>query len=146
MTQPIDIKLRQRADRIWDINIDTDGDLEKDDGFGTTIALSFIGRRRATAGEVIVPERRSGWIGNVLSDTPGFEMGSKSWLRNQSRMLPNSPAQIKNDYQSALQWMLDDGLAKSIIITATQNGDSIPVEVNIDGESFFFDGWNNTKV
>ena len=145
--QLIDIKLRQRAeDGIWDINIDSDGDLEKDDGFGTTIAMSIIGRRRATAGEVITPQNRGGWLGNLLSDVPGFEMGSKTWLRNQSRMPPNTPAQIKNDIQEGLQWMIDDGLAENIIVTASQNGDSIQVEINVDGESFFFDAWNNTRI
>lgn len=146
MPQPIDVKLTQGADGIWDISLDEDGDLEKDYGFGTTIALSIFGRRRATAAEVPTPENRGGWIGNILSDVAGFEAGSKGWLLKQSRMTANTHTSMKNYHQEALEWMKEDGLAKNINITAQQNLDTINEEINIDGEPFYFDVWNNTRL
>jgi phage gp46-like protein len=146
MPQAIDIKLTQGADGVWDIGLDENGDLEKDYSFGTTIALSIIGRRRATAAEVATPENRGGWIGNILADVAGFEAGSKGWLLRQSRMRSNTHASMKNYHQEALEWMKEDGLAKEIIIVSQQNLSGINEEINIDGESFYFDVWNNTRL
>jgi len=42
--------------------------------------------------------------------------------------------------------MIEDGLAKTIEITSTQNGSRIIEEINIDGTPMFFDVWNNTRV
>lgn len=146
-TQYIDVKLAQDDEGIWDITLDEDGDLTKDDGFGTTIALSIFGHRRATEGEVPTPEYRGGWIGNLLSDVPGFEAGSKSWLRQQARLTPETVTVIKNDHQEALNWLIEDGLAASVIVKSQQSGpDSIFEEIEIDGDKFYFDAWNNTRI
>lgn len=145
-TQPIDVKLIQGDDGIWDIDLDADGQLVLDFGFETTIGLSIMGERRASEGEVVTPEHRRGWIGNLLADTPGFEQGSKSWLFKQSRLTSETVTAIRNTDQEALDWMVEDGLAKSIIVSSSQNGSSINEEINIDGTVVFFDVWNNTKV
>lgn len=146
MTQPIDVKLTQGDDGIWDIGLDENGDFEKDYGFGTTIALSIIGERRADAGEVLTPQYRRGWIGSLLSDVAGFEPGSKGWLLKQSRLTPDKPREMSNLHEEGLAWMFEDGLAKEITVTARQNGSTILEEINIDGEPFYFDVWNNTRV
>ena len=144
MAQPIDVKLTQDDDGIFDINIGDNGDFELDEGFGTTIALTIFGEQRASEGEVPTPENRGGWIGNILADDPGFQAGSKGWLLKQSRLKPSTPSALRNYHQEALRWMIDDGLAKKITITSTQTQDSINQEINVDGEPFFFDVWNNT--
>ena len=121
-TQDIDVKLTQGADGLWDINLDANGQLVVDDSFETTIALTIFGERRATEGEVATPANRRGWIGSVLSDIPGFEPGSKGWLFYQSRLTSETVTGIKNAHQEALEWMIEDGLAKSILVTSRQNG------------------------
>ena len=147
MTQAIDVKLTQGEDGVYDIGLDANGELELDYGFGTTIGLSISGERRATAAEVPTPENRRGWIGNILSDIPGFEAGSKLWLLKQARLTPATVTAAKNYTQDALQWMIDDGFAKTITVTAEQQGVSkIVAAIDIDGEVFYYDVWNNTVI
>ena len=145
--QDIDVKLIQDSKTgIWDIDLDENGDLVRDISFGTTIVLSVIGEKRATETEVPTPEFRRGWIGNLLSDVSGFEQGSKGWLFKQSRINSETATGISNFHQEALDWMIEDNLAKTVEVTATQNGSKINEEISIDGEPFFFDVWNNTRV
>jgi phage gp46-like protein len=143
--QPVDVKLIRGSDGIYDIDIDDNGDFVLDYGFGTTIALTIFGEQRATEGEVPTPENRRGWMGNTLSDIPGFEQGSRLWLLNQSRMKENTPASAKNYLTEALQWMIDDRLAKTIDINVVRSGPKLNAEIITDGESFYFDIWQNTN-
>jgi phage gp46-like protein len=144
MTQPIDVKLIQDDEGIWDISLDENGQLVLDEGFETTVRLSLVGERRATSGEVSTPEHRGGWIGNLLADVAGFEQGSKNWILRQSRLTDETTATAKNYSRDALNWMTEDGLANTIEVTAIQNGSRIIAEINIDGSPSFFDVWNNT--
>ena len=147
MTQAIDVKLTQGEDGIYDIDLDENGEFVLDYGFETTIGLSIFEERRATAAEVPTPENRRGWIGNILSDIPGFEAGSKLWLLKQARLTPATVTAAKNYIQEALQWMIDDGFAKTITVAAEQQGTSkIVATIDIDGEAFYYDVWNNTVI
>jgi len=145
--QYIDIKLTQGNDGIWDISLDEDGDLEKDEGFSTTIGLTLSGRRRADEGEVFIPQKREGWIGNLLPAVPGYERGSKLWLYQQARLTPSLPAQLRNETRESLEWMVEDDLARNITVTGRQSDSSkVLVEISIDGEPLYFDLWNNTTL
>jgi len=147
MTQYVDVKLTQGDDGVWDISLDADGDLDKDKGFGTTIGLTLSGQKRADQGEVVIPQNRGGWIGNLLPAVPGYERGSKLWLFQQARLTPNLPAQLRNEAREALQWLIEDSLAREIIVSAAQTDSTkVLTEINIDGEPLFFDLWNNTVV
>lgn len=146
MAQFIDIKLTQGSDGIFDIDLDDDGQLVLDFSFETTIAMSLFGERRASDGEISDPQFRRGWIGNLLSDVPGFEQGSKSWLFKQARLTSNTTSGIRTADRESLQWMIDDGLANTVEITNRQNGSAINEEIDIDGNVSFFDTWNNTTV
>ena len=147
MSQPIDIKLTQNPDtKIWDISLDANGDLEKDFGFGTTLGLSIFEKRRADDGEVPAPQNKEGWIGNILSEVPGYERGSKLWLLQQSRLSDDIAPRAKNAIEDALDWLIEDGLAKEIEVTVqTPSNSALNTEVNVDGDSFYFDTWNNTR-
>lgn len=147
MLQYIDIKLAQGDDKIWDIGLNSDGDLEKDPGFGTTIGLNLFGRKRATEGEVLVPQNREGWIGNLLPVVPGYERGSKLWLFQQARLTPNLPAQLRNEALESSEWLKEDGYAREIVVSAVQTTSTkVVVEINIDGEPLYFDLWNSTRL
>lgn len=134
------------SDGIFDIDLDDDGQLVLDFSFKTTITMAIIGERRASDGEVSDPQFRRGWIGNLIADTPGFEQGSKSWLFKQARLTSDTTSGIRNADRESLQWMIDDGLARTVEVTNQQNGSRIIEEINIDGTSSFFDVWNNTTV
>jgi len=145
MTQPVDVKLIRDDEGVFDVNLDENGDLQVDDGFGTTVTMSLAGRRRATEGEVPTPEYRSGWIGNLVSAFPGFEAGSKLWLLKQARLDDATKNDAKSYIEESLEWLIEDGLAKDVTVeTAISNG-TLEALITIDGEPFYYDLWNLTN-
>lgn len=145
MTQLIDIKLIEDDEGVFDIDLDENGDLLADNGFGTPLRLSIFGRRRATEGEVPEPQYRGGWIGNLLSDVPGFEAGSKLWLLQQARLTSETLNDAKSHIENGLEWLVEDGLAKSVEVSVGVSNGTITALVTIDGEPFYFDLWNQTE-
>ena len=145
MIQPIDVKLIKRDDGIIDIDLDENGDLVTDTGAGTTIRLTVFGRRRATADEVVVPENRGGWIGNVLSEIPGFEAGSKYWLLRQARLNDETKNAAKSYLEEAFTWFVEDGLAKAVEVETEISGSTLRAKIIIDGEPFYLDLWTLTN-
>jgi phage gp46-like protein len=113
--------------------------------------VSLFGERRANASEVLDSRLRRGWIGN--ESTPGKEIGSKIWLYEQSRMTRTVLNGIANAARESLQWMVEDGHAKSIDeVTATlSNNPGVRLNVTVTRpnskvEHRYYDLWENTKL
>lgn len=139
MADNIDIKLFNVSDSAdllgyFDIDIDTDGDLKKEDGFDTNIIMSLFCERRATVDEVVEPLLRRGWWGNTISDEPGFEIGSKLWLLEQSRLTTGTVALAQQYGQEATNWLVTDSFLKSINVSSvpTYSSGSPKIELRID--------------
>lgn len=96
--------------QIYDLQIDSVGDITTDDFFDTSLLYSLFGHRRAASNEVIEPQLRRGWIGNG----PDFENGSKIWLLEQARLTKSNLNRLEDEAEKALQWLVDDDLAVSI--------------------------------
>lgn len=161
MTNYIDIKLYNMTESVaglpdtvgyYDIDIDTDGDLVKEDGFDTNLIMSLFCERRATRDEVSPPLMRRGWWGNTVN-SDGFELGSKLWLLDQSRL---TTATVNMAQQYALQgasWLKTDGFVKDILVDSTptysSNGPSIRLTITLvrrdnEVDYKYFDVWNRT--
>lgn len=113
---------------LYDFQIGEDGDILTDDFFDTAILYSLFGERRASAEEVVEPQSRRGWIGNAED----FENGSKIWLLSQARVTRDTLNRLADEAKSALQWMVDDGLAVSLgEISATVSGGRVLLNVTI---------------
>lgn len=114
--------------QLYDFSLDESGDIETADFFDTSILYSIFGERRASADEVVDPQRRRGWIGNDAD----FENGSKIWLLYQSRLTRDILNRLEDDIEKALQWLVDDGFAVSIgNISATVSGGRVLLDVTI---------------
>ena len=144
-----DVLMRTDADGIYDIELDEQGDIANGDFFDTSLIYSILGERRALPSEVPTSSRRRGWIGNEFSD---YENGSKIWLYEQSKLTRTILNNIESEAVNALQWMIDDGFAVSIIAAnavVTGNGVSIEISIqrpNSEVEQRFFELWNNTGI
>ncbi len=113
MTDPIDIKLEQQANGLFDISIDENGDLTHEMGFNTSIFLSLLMERRADESEVTIPELRRGWWGNTLNEDEDAtdEWGSKLWLYYQSRNRSDELEACIGFAGNSLNWMIQDSHA-----------------------------------
>lgn len=95
----------------YDISIGADGDIVTADQLDTALLMSLFCERRASASEVAPPEQRRGWIGN---EGTSFEIGSKLWLYEQARLTKTTLNGITTEAASALQWLVDDGIAVKV--------------------------------
>lgn len=144
----IDAVLQEIPGGAYDLKIGFDGDLETEDSFDTAIIVSLFTDARANESEVLEASRRRGWIGNER--TPGFQVGSKLWLLEQSRLTRTVMNQARDESRDALRWMVEDELAVSIgNARAFQESGSLFLEVTIqrtssEVEKRLFELWSAT--
>ena len=146
----IDAVLQELDGGIYDIKIGFDGDIETEDSFDTYILVALFSDKRADASEILDPQRRRGWIGN--EHTPDFELGSKLWLYEQSRLTRAVQNAVSAEAVDALQSLVDEDLAVSVRgaeLEATVDGASLVVEIERSPsrvEKRHFDFWQKTGV
>lgn len=147
----IDAVLQELDGGLFDLKIGFDGDIETDDFFDTAIQVSLFSDKRANESEVLESRKRRGWIGNEVRDD-GFEVGSKLWLFEQSRLTRTVMNQVEDAARESLQWLVDDDFAVAIRTTQlTMTTTSITLEVTIERttsqvEKFFFELWDRTGI
>lgn len=118
----------------WDFGISQIGDFELDNGLQTAILVSLLSNARADASEIPIIEFRDGWYGNLIWNQNGYQQGSKLWLLYQSRLTQEIILRAKNYTEIALNWMLEDGLLKNLVVNVIQN-DSISFTINIKADT-----------
>lgn len=112
------VDLSQGADWALDAML-----LAADDGLLTSVLLSLYTDRQARADDTLPnadlgDTDRRGWCGDALNDDPNDKEGSRLWLNTSAKQLQ---AVLVNDEayaREALQWMLDDGIASKLDISA----------------------------
>ena len=117
----MDSKFLKKTDGSYTISI-TNGDLTEEDGFDTAINISLLTDARATEEQVNQPEFRRGWLPDIVSPVEGRKLGSWLWTVDQSKLIPDTLNKDINFSQLALNWFVEDNIAKSIIVT----GEIIP--------------------
>lgn len=146
----IDAVLQELDGGIYDLKVGFDGDIETADSFDTYILVALLSDKRADASEILDSARRRGWIGN--EQTPGFELGSKLWLFEQSRLTRTVINEIQTEAVNALQSLVDEDLAvaiRGVELDLTDGGATLVVEIERSPsrvEKRFFDLWQNTGV
>lgn len=114
-----------------DIAIGNDGDLLSVSGFETSIDCSILTNRRASQSDVVKPEYRRGWIGDIVSKTDRL-VGSTLWIYEQKRLTQEIVASIEDSARKGLQWLVDTGSALSLSVAAEKVGPySLRLEANI---------------
>lgn len=110
-----EIKL-EMANSAFDIVIE-DGDFANEDGFDTNIWVSLFSDARANESQVIVPENRRGWLGNLVSEVPERQLGGYLWLAEQRRLNQSTLNEITDYIRKSLEWMIVDEICLKIEVT-----------------------------
>lgn len=124
----IDIKM-SKINNLWDMTF-TNGDLTSTTGLDTAVLMSIYTDARASYSEVPEIQRRRGWWGNIVSNYPNYEIGSKIWLLQQSRLDQNTLNLAKTYSYNCLSWMIDDGYITNINVS-TEKTNSEEMLANI---------------
>ena len=92
-------------------------DLAVGNDLSTAIMISLFTDRRANEDDVL-PDGTAprGWWADAMD---GQKIGSRLWLLERARSLPETFALAKDYAQEALQWLVDDGVAAKVDVAAT---------------------------
>lgn len=130
----------------FDIDIEN-GDFANEDGFDTAIWVSLFTDARASLAQVILPQNRRGWLGNVLSDR---QLGGTLWLSEQRRLNQDTVNETIDHIRKALSWLIDDKIAISVDVSAyivAAHGIATDIRItSIDGvtSQHFIELWKAT--
>lgn len=94
--------------------------LAQDDGLETAIVISLFTDRRANDDDVLPSggDDRRGWWGDTFAEVDGDRIGSRLWLLAREKQLPEVLVRAKQYAEEALQWLIDDGIARAVYVTA----------------------------
>lgn len=95
---------------VFDIVIEN-GDFANEDGLDTAIWVSLFTDSRADVSQVLVPENRRGWMGNLVSEIPERQLGGLLWLAEQRRLNQDTLNENIDHVRKSLEWMVIDGIA-----------------------------------
>lgn len=105
-------------------------DLATDDGLRTSEILSLFCNRGALPGDVlpdgsIAQGGEGGWWADEFANVDGDKIGSRLWLLGRAKNTPDTLTRAEAYAKEALEWEIDDGVAKSVSAVASFFG--IPV-------------------
>jgi phage gp46-like protein len=122
-----------------------EGDLETGQDFETACLVSIFSDRRATPDFTPTDGTtdRRGWWADPYNDEP---LGSNIWQFERAKKLRSTLGDARRYTLDALQWLIDDGVAKTIDcdtrwITATMLGINVAIIKPDGSETRFRYGW-----
>ncbi|EKE3213095.1 phage GP46 family protein [Salmonella enterica] len=94
------------------------GDLLPDSSVNTAIVLSYFTDRRAEPGDELPDGStdRRGWWGDSFRNEP---IGSRLWLLSREKSLPDVLNRAAAYARESVQWLINDGYVKKIVVTAS---------------------------
>jgi len=115
-----DVILKRDDDGLFDLTI-VDQDFGAVTGFETAMMVSLFTDSRASPADVLTPERRRGWVGDILTSSIGRALGSTLWIFEQARITQEILNQVAIAAQDSLNWMIEDGIARDVNATVEKN-------------------------
>ncbi|WP_413052130.1 phage GP46 family protein [Pseudomonas bubulae] len=99
------------------------GALASGDDLASAVLISIFTDRQASADDVLPDggDDRRGWWGDQDQDVP---IGSRLWLLDRSRLSQDVANTVQVHLTEALKWLIDDGVAAGVSVTARISGQS----------------------
>lgn len=112
----------------------SDGTIQVDDGLEAAVLISIFSDARARDDDDMtgLSKDKRGWWADTFADATGANTGSRLWLRKRTAIGAKLLADVKQDIQDALQWLISDGVASAVSVTTERFGlDGIEFSVGI---------------
>lgn len=144
----IDVLMTVGPDGLYDIEWGEDGDLVTTNGLESALDISILGEVRANEAEMTLPQRRRGWWGSAVL---GYEQGSKLWLLSQARKTEENRLLSEEYARKAVQWLLDDNIAREINVNSEFTSDGILIKIKLIAQdntvvSRYYEMWKYTNA
>lgn len=102
-----------------------------DDDLRRAVYNSLFSWARASESDDLPGDSRQGWWGDTYADEQGDQFGSKLWLLARSKLTNGVLLSAKEYAGQALFWMIEDGIAKSVSVTA-ERGDTDRLDLAVE--------------
>ncbi len=109
------LALRRNAEGEYDLVEAEDGSLAHGNDLHTAIAISLHTDAAIDPSESANDARRGFWGDELLE---GPELGSADWAIASGKASTAAAQDLEDSAHKALQWLIDDGVASSIEVTA----------------------------
>lgn len=88
---------------------------EEDEGLDTAVIISLLTDARAKDDDTLPSGTdHRGWWGDDYAEIDGDKLGSRLWLLDREKQLPEVLLRARSYIQEALQWLVVDGVAESV--------------------------------
>ena len=121
-----------------------------EDELTRAVIISLFSWARARDDDSVEGSRRFGFWGDTYAEA-GQETGSRLWLMSREKILADTVEKCRKYAKSALEWMIDDGVADSVDVQAERNGvDRIDMSITISRKNddlrlYFSNVWEMLK-
>lgn len=115
---------------VFDLLINESNEIEFEDGLETAVAMSLWTNRRVDLSQLsILSKDQMGWWGDLTSDIQGDQIGSRLWLLEREKVTTEVLRRSEDYSVECLQWMIDDGIARSINVSSSYTLSKVMVTV-----------------
>lgn len=117
------IQLTQVSDDVFFFDLKTASqDLVTDDGLRTATIISLFSDQRVDPDSLPPGEiDQKGWWGDEFLENSQDQIGSKIWTLSREKRTKSVQSRAEQYAKDALQWMIDDGVARSIEVSFAFN-------------------------
>lgn len=108
---------------------------DMDDSLTRAVIISLFTWRRADEGDIYDGAQKYGWWGDTFNDND--RIGSKLWQLLRRSLTDETVNEAREMCESALQWLIDDGVCESITVDTERNGNDrldISVALTVSGK------------
>lgn len=97
------------------------GDLVLEEGLQTAAVISLFSDRRARPDDVLPADDgdRRGWVGDAWPRVDGDQIGSRLWLLNREKDIPETLRRAREYARESLAWLIEDGIGASLDVQAS---------------------------
>lgn len=97
------------------------GDLVLEEGLQTAAVISLFSDRRARLDDVLPADDgdRRGWVGDAWPRVEGDQIGSRLWLLNREKDIPETLRRAREYARESLVWLIEDGIGASLDVQAS---------------------------
>lgn len=118
------------------------GDLKAETGLHNAVLISLWSDRFVEKEDLPEGENdQMGWWADLVAIPSTDKIGSQLWVSERAKTLQGTANRMKNFAEEALQWMIDDGIAISVDVSAfLRDKREIDLEIDIkrpDEPTFF---------
>lgn len=133
------------TEQTVDLSRPDGGNIATSELLNTAVFISLFTRRRADDDDDLPDSggHREGWWADAYPSNESDLIGSRLWLLRRSKATTATLNQARAYAEEALQWMVDDGIASSVVADVEAQDDSrLAFRVSITRPTVPASKWN----